>query len=73
MVLGTFPTDHPELVDMVASDPHGWVTEIAIKPAETALKRCWGIAVWRPSFTDFMHRWLAGDEPGDARQGELYL
>jgi len=73
VVLGLFPADHPELVDMVAPDRNGLVTDIAIKPAETDLTLCWGIAVWRPSFSDFLHRWAAGDEPASARLGEPYL
>ncbi|MDJ0947948.1 MAG: dTDP-glucose pyrophosphorylase [Alphaproteobacteria bacterium] len=58
VVLGLFPTDTPSLVDMVAVDGQGAVTGIEIKPAKTALTRCWAIAAWRPTFTEFLHRYL---------------
>ncbi len=51
IVLGVFP-----MVDM--SDD-GRIRQIVIKPVQTDLRHTWGIAVWTPVFTRFMHEYLA--------------
>lgn len=58
IVLGLFPTDRPEAMDMVHLDPDGRIRGIDIKPAETDLEYTWIIAVWTPAFTEFMHTYL---------------
>jgi glucose-1-phosphate thymidylyltransferase len=73
VVLGLFSTPHPHKTDMVDLDDSGRIRSIHIKPSETHLKYAWGIAVWRPSFTKFMHDYVlsqcklfennAGNEP----------
>ena len=55
VVLGLFSTPHPHKTDMVDLDDSGRIRSIHIKPSETHLKYAWGIAVWSPSFTKFMH------------------
>jgi glucose-1-phosphate thymidylyltransferase len=64
-VLGLFPADRPEKVDMVEVGDDRRIRQIVIKPAETHLRHSWGIAVWTPVFTEFMHRFLA-DHAGTA-------
>lgn len=59
IVLGLFPADNPQKVDMVGLDEAGRVREIVIKPGQTDLKYTWIIAVWTPKFTHFMHKYLA--------------
>ena len=59
IVLGLFPATAPERSDMVALDGAGNVKSIVIKPARTTLSLSWGLAVWQPSFTEFMHHHLA--------------
>lgn len=59
VVLGLFPADRPEKVDMVDMSENQFVRNIIIKPEKTYLKLTWGIAVWRPSFTQFLYEYLS--------------
>lgn len=59
VLLGLFPTQQPGNVDMVAVDNKGVVEYLDIKPQQTTLKYTWGVALWTPAFTKFMHNWLA--------------
>ncbi|KAF0191099.1 MAG: dTDP-glucose pyrophosphorylase [Gammaproteobacteria bacterium] len=58
IVLGLFPADQPEHSDLVEYDNHHVVRKIVIKPTQTDLKYTWGIAVWAPAFSDFLHQFL---------------
>jgi glucose-1-phosphate thymidylyltransferase len=58
VVLGLFPADEPQKMDMVDLDATGRVRQIVIKPAQTALRYTWILAVWTPVFTRFMHDYL---------------
>jgi len=69
-VLGLFPADRPQNVDMVDFDNKGRVRRIIIKPRKTSLVFSWIIAVWTPVFTRFMHDYLVTiSEPAS----ELFL
>jgi glucose-1-phosphate thymidylyltransferase len=59
VVLGLFPADRPETMDVVAVNGEGRVEQIVVKPAHTTLRQTWGIAVWTPAFTEFLHDRLA--------------
>lgn len=59
VVLGLFPTDQPQAVDMVATTPDGRAVQIEIKPTQTTLRFTWMIALWTPAFTEFLHAHLA--------------
>jgi glucose-1-phosphate thymidylyltransferase len=77
IVLGLFPVDRPQKMDMVALDEKGRARRIVIKPSQTDLRYTWFIAVWTPVFTRFMHTHLAslrrrGNEPA-AEKRELYV
>lgn len=54
-VLGLFPADRPDQVDMVEVDERGSIRRIVVKPERTELALAWVIAAWRPSFTEFLH------------------
>lgn len=58
VVLGLFPTDQPEKVGLVDFDHRGVVSGIYEKSQLTHLKYMWAIAVWRPSFTEFLHQFV---------------
>jgi glucose-1-phosphate thymidylyltransferase len=82
VVLGLYPSDHPQTADMVEADDNGRVHKIVIKPAQTPLRYAWIIAVWTPAFTHFMHEYLAvrqsGEKQSDAgrvgpEKRELYV
>jgi glucose-1-phosphate thymidylyltransferase len=59
VVLGLFPPDNPSKFDMVDFSPSGQVKRIDIKPTKTNLEYGWICAVWTPTFTAFMHDYLA--------------
>jgi len=73
VVLGLFPADRPEKVDMVELDNVGNVRQIIIKPRHTDLHDTWGVAVWAPTFTDFMHEFLALHRKTAAGKAELFV
>jgi glucose-1-phosphate thymidylyltransferase len=43
---------------MVGFDAQGRVYQVLEKPSICDLQHSWFIAVWAPSFTEFMHRYL---------------
>jgi glucose-1-phosphate thymidylyltransferase len=58
IVLGVFPADRPDTMDMVDVDENGWVRSLVIKPPRTSLRNAWIIAVWTPVFTRYQHDFL---------------
>jgi glucose-1-phosphate thymidylyltransferase len=58
VVLGLFPTDKPQKAGMVDFDDKGRVRVIIEKPPQSDLRYMWGIAVWTPAFTQFLHEYL---------------
>lgn len=76
VVLGLFPSDRPECMDMVALDARGRVRDIEIKPLRTRHRFTWIIATWNGTFTQFLHdfseREAVGD-PGLAGGGDLHV
>ena len=74
VVLGMFPGTQPASCDMVAFDVSGQVREILIKQAEGArLYYTWSLAVWRPSFTEFLHDWIKGADGGLQLGREIFV
>ncbi len=59
IALGLFPVEETSKFDMVEQDEHGRIISLHIKPATTTLRYTWGIAVWSPAFTAFMHGYLS--------------
>lgn len=58
IVLGLFPADRPDTMDMVDVDEAGWVRSLVIKPPRTTLRYAWILAVWTPVFTQYQHEFL---------------
>jgi glucose-1-phosphate thymidylyltransferase len=58
VVLGLFPTNKPYKAGMVNFDDEGKVRRIIEKPPQSDLHYMWGIAVWTPAFTHFLHEYL---------------
>ena len=73
VVLGVFPADVPQKVDMVDMDNDGQIRQIVIKPKRTDLRYTWGIAVWSPDFSRFMHEYLSVIKETAAKQPELFV
>lgn len=71
VVLGLFPTDQPDKVGLVDLAEGGRVRGIYEKSGLRHLRFMWALAVWRPSFTEFLHgfvrerlaNWLGGRSP----------
>ena len=59
VVLGLFPTDQSQKAGMVDFDAGGRVYLVIEKPSQTDLRYMWGVAVWTPVLTQFMHEYLA--------------
>lgn len=74
LVLGLFPTDRPEKGDMVDVDSTGRIRDIVVKSSSTSLRTGWILAAWTPTFTQFLHDYLAEPDAHDPdSQGELHL
>ena len=75
VVLGAFQVDTPEKFDMLELDESNRVRAIRIKPVGCSLEYAWGIAVWGPRFSDFMHAYLqAAVADGDlSHRPEIYV
>ena len=58
IILGLFPANHPSKEDTVDFDSRGIVRDITLRPSESTLRYTWGIAVWGPNFTEFLHGWV---------------
>jgi glucose-1-phosphate thymidylyltransferase len=52
LVLGVFPTTKPEQLGPVTLGPQGRVLEVVEKPARPAVANTWGMAAWRPTFSN---------------------
>jgi glucose-1-phosphate thymidylyltransferase len=58
VVLGLFPTGQSQKAGMVDFDQHGRVHQVVEKPQQTNLRYMWAIAIWTPTFTQFLHDYL---------------
>jgi glucose-1-phosphate thymidylyltransferase len=63
VTLGIFPTDRPEKLCPVEMDATGRILAMTDKPAQPKAMNTWGCACWSPSFTQFMHDYLAWIAP----------
>lgn len=73
VVVGVFPADRPEKVDMVELSDGFDIQRIIIKPPRTHLRLTWGLAVWKPAFTHFMHEWLKSTLRARAVDVEIFI
>lgn len=73
VVLGLFPTDKPQKAGMVDFGATGRVYSIIEKPRESSLRYMWGIAVWSPVFSKFLHEYIKPfkTNPDTANQPEI--
>ena len=58
VLLGLFPAAAPERSDMVELSSSGDIHRLHIKPALSDLTQTWGAALWRPSFSAFLHDFI---------------
>ena len=71
VVLGLFPANHPSKEDTVDFNSDGLVSEINLRPSTSSLRYTWGIAVWGPNFTEFLHGYVADNKTNAAQGVEL--
>lgn len=62
LALGVFPTDHPEQLGPVKFTGDGRIEVVLEKPANSALRNTWGIAIWSPAFSDLVHERLGSGQ-----------
>jgi glucose-1-phosphate thymidylyltransferase len=55
-ILGLHRVGRPEISGMVDMDHAGRILQVVDKPRETDLVYGWGCIVWRPAFTEHLHR-----------------
>lgn len=55
VVLALFIAPNPHKMDMIEFDDLGKIIAIDIKPKQTSLIYTWILAVWNPTFSNFMH------------------
>lgn len=70
IVLGLFHAHDPAQMDMVEIDEGGRVHSILLKPPQSRLRYAWLCAVWKPTFTHFLHDYLAAP---DSESGNVEL
>jgi dTDP-glucose pyrophosphorylase len=56
VILALFTTKHPEKFGMVRMDEDHRIIRIVDKPSKTDLTEMWGCILWRPRFTEYLHR-----------------
>lgn len=68
VVLGVFPTDTPEDLCPVELDAAGRVTALHDKVIGVEVMNSWGLAVWQPRFSAFLHYALPALTPQKPRE-----
>lgn len=58
IVLGLCPTSHPAKDDAVEFDKTGIVQDWIWRPVDDKFRYSWAIAVWTPTFTEFLHDYV---------------
>jgi glucose-1-phosphate thymidylyltransferase len=71
IILGLFPANHPSKEDTVDFNSGGIVRDITLRPSESTLRYTWGIAVWSPNFTEFLHGWVRDNRDNGVHDIEL--
>jgi NDP-sugar pyrophosphorylase family protein len=72
VVLGMYPTVEYRSMDMIGVDETGQVRSLELKPQSTTLEHTWACAVWRPTFTEFMHTFVNAERVRVRSDGAAY-
>jgi glucose-1-phosphate thymidylyltransferase len=73
VVLAVFPTDQGHKGDVVSLTSEMLVSQIIPKPHEVGATRVWIAAVWRPSFSEYLHEYLRRADVSVGDERELYI
>jgi glucose-1-phosphate thymidylyltransferase len=72
IALGLTPSSHSlSMEDRVELDEDGSVRDLVLRPVESELRYSWAIAVWKPSFTQFLHDYVADKKTTAQQNSEL--
>jgi glucose-1-phosphate thymidylyltransferase len=71
LTLGLFPANDPAKEDSVQFDDSGQVSDLTLRPSASHLRYTWGIAMWNPSFTGFLHDYVGNYRSAGIPQEEL--
>jgi glucose-1-phosphate thymidylyltransferase len=73
VVLGLYPADRPQKVDMIDVAEDGGIREIVIKPVQTGLRWTWGVAVWTPVFSAYLYRFIQDRYQSAKHSPEIFV
>ena len=73
VVLALFPTDQGHSGDVVSLTSERRVSQIRPKPRGVGRARVWIAAVWRPSFTEYLHQYICAANVSAEHGHELYI
>lgn len=73
VVLGLYPVDKPHKYDMIELAEDGSIDAIHIKPDSGNFQWAWINAVWKPTFSLFMHEFLSIYDAQQAESKELHI
>ena len=62
VVLGLYPTDQPQKMDVIDLKKDGSIKTIVIKPSKLSkgkMRYAWQTAIWKPVFTEYLHGFVA--------------
>jgi glucose-1-phosphate thymidylyltransferase len=62
VVLGLYPTDQPQKMDVIDLKKDGSIKEIKVKPSKLSkatLRYAWQTTIWKPVFTEYLHGFVA--------------
>jgi glucose-1-phosphate thymidylyltransferase len=71
VVLGLFPANGLSKEDLIEVGPDGEVKRVVTEPSDGGLRRTWGIAAWRPVFTEYIHEYVLARKDSAASSPEL--
>ena len=72
LVLALYPGSDPQALDMIDVDRGGRVRAIELKPPVTALTLAWMCAAWAPTFSRFMHTFVARERGRSASERQAW-
>jgi dTDP-glucose pyrophosphorylase len=61
VVLALYAAHDTRIMDMVDATPEGEVQAMALKPPVTDLRSTWVCALWTPTFSEFLHEFVAAE------------
>jgi glucose-1-phosphate thymidylyltransferase len=70
-VLGLCPSSHPAKDDAVEFDHNGIVRDLLLRPPDDDFRYSWAIALWTPSFTEFLHDYVNQNRASAGQAPEL--